>query len=127
MFRYSVGEGVLAVLVEVLETNSTIRFLDLHWCEIGDMGAGALANILTDNQLVRLQLDNSVISDMGATALAKALENSTLSQLQLSGNLIGDKGALELAHALEEDSMLTSLELSYSEITEVGSVALAKA
>jgi len=95
----------------VAETRTILNRLDLSGCDIGDVGAEALAIALTNNPLCvkHLDLSNNRISDQGATALARALgardvdESGTagvVETLDLSHNKdLGDLGAKELANA----------------------------
>ncbi|XP_068686880.1 protein NLRC3-like [Montipora foliosa] len=125
----SLDENSVAVLAHALETNSTLKLLDLGNDNIGDSGAAALTKAMEINStLTRLDLPGNGISDSGAAALAKAMErNSTLAWLDLSRNKIGKSGAAALAKALEVNITLTQLYLSDSAIGDSGFAALVKA
>ncbi|XP_068732887.1 NLR family CARD domain-containing protein 3-like isoform X3 [Montipora capricornis] len=125
----SLSDSSAAVLAHALETNSTLKQLDLCDVNIGESGAATLAKAMeTNSTLTRLDLPGNGISDSGAAALAKAMErNSTLAWLYLSGNEIGKSGAAALAKALEVNITLTQLYLSDSAIGDSGFAALVKA
>lgn len=87
-----------------------IEELDLSSCNIGDVGAEAIALALACNpsSLKRLDLSNNKVTNVGATALGRALLESSertsghsLEQIILDNNVgISDDGAAALAKAL---------------------------
>lgn len=103
-----------------MESNATLRYLDLSWNKICDVGAQALAQALESNATLQLlELECNKIGDVGAQALAKALEsNTTLQVLTLSYNQIGDEGGKALGKALESNPTLQLLDLSCNRITD---------
>jgi Ran GTPase-activating protein (RanGAP) involved in mRNA processing and transport len=95
--------------VEALMLNSSLHHLRLSYNEIGDAGAGAIAEALTLNSsLQHLDLSNNQFGAAGAAAIVEALKlNSSLQHLDLCSNQIGDAGAAAFAELLE-------FSLSYS-------------
>lgn len=107
----------LSEAIERLKSNDpTLTSLNLSGNEIGDFGAQALAEALTENNtLTSLNLSVNDIGDLGAQALAEALaENNTLTLLGLSGNKIGVKGAQALAEALRVNNTITTFNLRFN-------------
>src|SRR3989338_8396920 len=86
--------------------DATLTALYLCSNEVGDEGAGRLAEALTTNStLTTLDLEENRVGDEGAGRLAEALvTNSTLTTLYLGSNQVGDEGAGRLAQALVTNS-----------------------
>lgn len=92
-----------------------IKELDLSSCNIGDVGAEAIALALACNpsSLKRLDLSNNKITDVGAIALGRALIESrertsgfVLEQIILDNNAgISDDGGAALAKALSSGAV----------------------
>ena len=120
-------------MVEMLQTNVTLKTLCLDFSRLGSGGVTWIAEGLGSNQgLEELGLMNTECDDEGAAALAKMLRmNKTLERLVLcnldqepvfKNNSIGDKGATALADVLKEyNSSLRELHLcSNTNITNTG-------
>ena len=99
-------------MVEMFQTNVTLKTLYLHNNPLGSAGVTWIAEALESNQgLEKLGLRNAECDDEGAAALAKMLRiNKTLKLLALCNefdkpvfiNSIGDNGATALADVLKE-------------------------
>ena len=79
--------GVRRLAAALQESNISLLGLDLHACGVSDAGAGALAEMLSHNQILTgLNLDNNKIADCGMAALSESLRKkvSVLSHLDLS-------------------------------------------
>ncbi len=105
----------VAVVKEIgrgLQSNSTLKWLNLSQCSIGDEGAKAIAHTLQyNNSLKHLYLSSNKIGKDGATAIAHTLQhNNSLKTLYLRLNKIGNDGATAIAHALIPQSILTSCD-----------------
>eukprot|EP00984_Skeletonema_dohrnii_P022128 scaffold11242_cov80-Skeletonema_dohrnii-CCMP3373.AAC.1 len=110
--------------------------LDLSSCNIGDVGAEAIALALACNpsSLKRLDLSNNKITDVGAIALGRALIESrertsgfALDQIILDNNaLIGDDGAAALAKAVSAGAV-RSVHLRSCSIRAEGAAEFGKA
>ena len=111
-----------------LNSNTTLRNLDLGANDIGDDGCCALAECLGINiVLTSLALCRNSISYSGCSALAAVLDrNQTLTALDLANNAFGDDGCCVLARSLNANTTLQSLILAANELTEVGCAALAE-
>ena len=110
--------------------------LDLSSCNIGDVGAEAIALALACNpsSLKKLDLSNNKFTDVGAIALARALLESrerrsgvALEQIILDNNVgIGDDGAAALAKALSA-GVVSSVHIRSCSICAEGAAAFGKA
>ena len=110
--------------------------LDLSSCNIGDVGAEAIALALACNpsSLKKLDLSNNKITDAGAIALARALLESrertsrvALEQIILDNNVgIGDDGAAALAKAVSA-GVVSSVHIRSCSICAEGAAAFGKA
>ena len=117
----------VAVLADLLKSNTTVTELNLCDSDIGDAGAATLAGELQSITTLKvLKLSRNGIGDAGAAILASALKfNKTLTELYISGNCIGEAGAEGVADALKSNKTLTELDLSFNKIGDVGAAALA--
>lgn len=110
--------------------------LDLSSCDIGDVGAEAIALALAANtsSLKRLDLSSNKITDVGAIALGRALIESrertssfALEQIILDNNAqIGDDGAAALAKAISSGAV-RSVHLRSCSIRAEGAAEFGKA
>ncbi|KAL7454087.1 hypothetical protein ACHAWC_005721, partial [Mediolabrus comicus] len=110
--------------------------LDLSSCNIGDVGAEAIALALACNpsSLKKLDLSNNKITDVGVIALARALLESrertsgvALEQIILDNNVgIGDDGAAALAKAVSA-GVVSSVHIRSCSICAEGAAAFGKA
>ena len=92
------GEGVQH-LGEALTSNHSLTELDISENTIGDTGAAAFREALTNNATVTM--DCCGILSGGCVALAAGLtHNTALLVLWLSGNCVGVEGAVALAGAI---------------------------
>ena len=109
---------VVAILSATLETNTTLKDLDLHHNNLGPAGAESLATALERNAtLTNLNLRNNTLGPAGVESLVTALKaNKTLTYLNLPGNNIGPAGCESLATALKENTTLTHLNLSDNDL-----------
>ncbi|CAF0813158.1 unnamed protein product [Rotaria sordida] len=97
--------------------------LQLEYNSISAKGATNLADGLYGNTtLMELQLSNNRISDIGAHALAQVLSinNYTLDLLELHSNNITDEGAEYLAQMLKINKTITLLGLGSNRIGDRG-------
>ncbi len=100
-----------------LAENKFLTYLDVNSNQIGPAGAQALAK---HTCLTTLIIFGNQLGDDGAACFA---ENRHLSVLDMGYNEIGDKGAELLA---ADNRILTSLNIEYNQITQVGALALIK-
>ncbi|XP_027360415.1 NLR family CARD domain-containing protein 3 isoform X3 [Abrus precatorius] len=106
----------------VLQTNTTLKTLDLSGNLVGDEGAKCLCDILVNNSSIeKLQLNSADLGDEGFSSLAGALlEHNTIRNIHLNGNYGGALGANALAKALESNKSLRELHLHGNSIGDEG-------
>jgi Ran GTPase-activating protein (RanGAP) involved in mRNA processing and transport len=125
-----IGQVGAAALADALQHNSTLTTLNLAQNKITHVGAAALAVALHSNStLTTLDLCTNDLDDEGVAALADRLRlNSALTTLKLSYNRFGCVRAQSLVDVLLRDnSTLTTLDLSSSQIRESIGSAVADA
>ena len=107
------GTSGLAELARAMESgapcSTTLRKLNLKWCNIGVEGVTALVGAMTRNALPNLEvldLGRNHLGDDGMVALAQGMESpgvlQHLVELGLNNMRMGDRGLMALQHALIE-------------------------
>jgi Ran GTPase-activating protein (RanGAP) involved in mRNA processing and transport len=108
----------ITLLTDTLHGNTTLVELNLSNNCISDMGAHALAQVLSINNetLARLEMNENNITDEGAEYLAEMLKtNKTLNLLGLNFNQISDRGVRHLASSITYyNETLQSLHLAFN-------------
>ena len=124
-----IGDAGCAALVEGIHTQCKLTVLNLSGNDIGHAGCAKVAQSIGNNLvLTNLNLSNNEIGDDGCVTLAERIRtNSTLKVLNLSRNEIGRKGSEALAELVQKNSTLKELNLSRNRINDVGGVALTEA
>jgi len=111
------SQGAL-IVGKSLENNHTLEELYLTDIQIGDIGAQALAQSLSNRMnlsLKRLGLNHNGITDIGAESIARMLKtNQSLTHLWLAKNHISDRGIKLLADALIDNKTLQELSLEWN-------------
>ncbi|CAF0748493.1 unnamed protein product [Rotaria sp. Silwood1] len=115
------------IISNSLESNGTLEELYLNGITIGDAGAEALANVLSNginSYLKRLCLNDSGITDNGAKHLAIMLKgNKSLTHLWLPSNHINDQGIQCLTRELiNNNNTLQELCLEWNKFTKTETV-----
>ena len=123
------GEGLTAILSEVIKVNETVTCLNLPGNGICDAGATSIAEAIKVNKtLTDLNLSGNGISDAGATSIAEAIKvNKTVTCLNLSDNGVSDAGVTSIVEAIKVNKTLTNLNLSRIGISDVGARSIAEA
>ena len=123
------GEGLTAILSEVIKVNETVTCLNLPGNGICDAGATSIAEAIKVNKtLTDLNLFGNGISDAGVSSIAEAIKvNKTLTDLNLSDNGVSDAGATSIAEAIEVNKTLTHLRLSDNGISDAGVTSIVEA
>ena len=105
-----------------LQTNTTIRTLEIHWYSISDEGAESLARALAVNKsLKELNISSNKIGDNGIAHIAMVLQiNTTLRTLNISNCDLSDYGVESLAIALAFNRSLQELDISSNKISGNG-------
>ncbi|XP_062266690.1 dynein regulatory complex subunit 5 [Platichthys flesus] len=127
LHQSNIDDTKVQMLVKQLLGHQSLRELDFSHNVIGDVGAGAVAKLLTKSKLEVLNMCDNEITDPGAKAIAQALsKNSTLVSLNLRLNRLGDEGGRAIAEALMNNITLRHLHLGANEVTGPTAIALAK-
>ncbi|XP_040860990.1 NLR family CARD domain-containing protein 3 isoform X1 [Glycine max] len=121
-----VGDEGAKCLCDILVNNSSIEKLQLNSADLGDVGAKAIAEMLKKNSSLRvLELNNNMIEYSGFSSLAGALlENNSIRNIHLNGNYGGALGANALAKALESNKSIRELHLHGNSIGDEGICSL---
>ena len=108
-----IGDNGIAHIAIGLQTNTTLRTLNISQCNISDEGAESLARALAVNSsLQELDISFNKIGDNGIAHIATALQtNTTLRTLDISWCIISSKGAESLARALAVNRSLQELKI----------------
>eukprot|EP01122_Echinamoeba_exundans_P014977 TRINITY_DN6928_c0_g1_i1.p1 TRINITY_DN6928_c0_g1~~TRINITY_DN6928_c0_g1_i1.p1 ORF type:complete len:617 (+),score=100.07 TRINITY_DN6928_c0_g1_i1:256-2106(+) len=114
-------EGVIQIILALMQ-NQTLEHLDLGHCELRKKGYETISELLKKNRALKsVFLPGSFGGDDGALAIAEALRvNATLETLNLFDNIITDAGVKSLAEALKLNQSLTQLDLGRNKISEIG-------
>lgn len=119
----------LSTIADTFQAISNLRTIHLENNKIGDFGAIAIANAVSDHPcLISLHLRTNNIGPLGASAIAAALQGRAgLRTLDLCYNHIGDLGASDIADGLKFNTTLTRLSLGENHIHNSGAIALTEA
>jgi Ran GTPase-activating protein (RanGAP) involved in mRNA processing and transport len=111
----------LARLALMGPTNTIERLYIQNVKRLGDEGATALGEALVDNPtLAVLVLSDCSITAQGVRSIAAGLlRNKVLRRLNLDLNAIGDEGCAHLITTVLPHSSLTSIHMSYNQLTDV--------
>jgi Ran GTPase-activating protein (RanGAP) involved in mRNA processing and transport len=107
------SDPTLATLAMSLMSNTYVKILYLHGCNITAKGAYLLAFALRSNRSIEhVWLNDNKIGSTGADALASALcVNRTLLTLGLRNNSIGNRGGKALLRAVNENDTIVGIFL----------------
>ena len=127
--KNKIGDNGIAHIATALQTNTTMRTLNISWCGISDEGAESLARALAVNRSLQdLNISDNEIGDNGIAHIATALQtNTTMTKLHFSQCSISDEGAESLARALAVNRSLQDLNISDNEIGDNGIAHIATA
>ena len=108
-----IGDNAIACIATALQTNTTIRTLDVNSCDISDVGAESLARALAVNRsLLELYISSNQIGNNGIAHIATALQtNNTLQTLTVYDCSVTDEGAVLLSSALTTNRSMEYLTL----------------
>ena len=117
LYNNNISHQGIKHLADALKKNNTpLQKLSLGGNNIGDEGAGCIANMLAVNktlQWINLSLNN--IGDKGAESIATSLPEKTgIQGIWLDNNKIGNEGAKKLVDALECNHSIKTLNLYYN-------------
>ncbi|XP_065900976.1 leucine-rich repeat-containing protein 74B-like [Dysidea avara] len=129
MSQNAIGQDGATAIAQAITNNKTLKQLNISICEITAIGATAIANSLLHNtSLEELHMSCNAIGEDGATAIAQAITNNkTLKQLNISKCEITATGATAIANSLLHNTSLEVLYMSNNAIGEDGATAIAQA
>lgn len=125
--RYSFGGGGhIGPIAEALQCNASIVELKLHACQTS---LAPLFKVLETNTTMRLlDLDSCTLSAASTTPLAEALRcNKALQSVALQHCSVVDSGAVALASAIVENVALETLDLLHNRVSIGGVTAFCQA
>lgn len=119
-FKLQSCEAPLGPLFEALETNTTLRLLDLDSCTMSAAYATGLANALRCNgALRRVAMQHCSVDDAAAEKLADAVvQNGTLETLDLSENRVNMQGIAAFCAALKKNKTLKTVSFGMFHATD---------
>jgi len=124
-------EETSILLAKSLRKNTTLTHLSMRKHRMRSHGTMWLMQHISEwNQnLTHLSLDANEIDADGALHIARALASETckLQELTLQANRITDEGAVHIARSLRTNTSLLVLDLSYTNLSDRGLVALSEA
>lgn len=105
-------------IAHALRHNTSIHQLDISSNHFGERGLDELMDTMHTNQSIwALKIGYASINDQTVCYVARMLQNNvTLRSLQMPMHMLSEEGALQLAQALEFNSTLIELDLSSSTI-----------
>ncbi|NWZ67565.1 LRC34 protein, partial [Acrocephalus arundinaceus] len=106
--------GAQTIATFLQEENSSLRYLNLMFNDIGTSGAELIAEALHSNQsLVHLRMTGNKIGNQGGMFFASMLEiNSTLEKLDLGDCDVGPQCLVATAIALTQNKSLKAINLN---------------
>lgn len=122
------GEAARAVC-EFIPSTEKLKILHFHNNMTGDEGALAIAELVKKSPLIEdFRCSSTRVDSEGGIALVKALGTcSRLKKLDIRDNMFGVEAGVALSNVLPEFSDLTEIYLSYLNLEDDGSKALADA
>lgn len=125
--KQNLGTDNCLQITKALQHNTHVRSLMLGTDAIGDVGAGAVAGLLSSNACLEvLYLGCNNIGPEGARQLGDALAQSPqVSGLWLKRNPLGPEGAARMAQMLRSNRDLRVLDLVNTDLRVAGVQALA--
>ena len=111
-----IGVNGLAHIATALQSNTTMKILDISQCNISNEWEESLTIALAVNRsLQKLNISGNKMGDNGIAHIATALQtNNTLKTLTIGEETTTDEGALSLAAALTANSSMEYLKLYWS-------------
>lgn len=127
------GEQCKTLVREGLIKMPHLKYLNLNYNRIGDVGARAVARLLIDESSQAMHTIHTVrvarnrIHNAGGKALAYALtKNNHLTTLDARLNSLGDSAGCDFGHSLVKNSSLLAIFLSANKLTEETAYVLGK-
>jgi len=125
----NMGSIAAVNLIQSLEGNVNLRYLDIHGNNLSMDVAESLGKLASNSHnLSVLLLQHNTLRNRGVNIICDHLRmGSFLTVLNLAANNISDEGALCIAEYLNEVHTLSYLDISQNQITERGVSLIAEA
>nr|GLL33150.1 RAN GTPase-activating protein 1 [Ipomoea trifida] len=124
-----ISEEAARAVCELIPSTDKLRVLHFHNNMTGDDGAFAISEIVKRSPLLEsFRCSSTRVGSEGGCALSKALEACThLKKLDLRDNMFGADAGVVLSRVLPRFFDLTEIYLSYLNLEDEGSIAIANA
>ncbi|KAI3742742.1 hypothetical protein L1987_60436 [Smallanthus sonchifolius] len=124
-----ISQEAAKAVCELIPSTGKLKMLHFHHNMTGDEGAVAISQLVKGSpNLEDFRCSSSRIGSAGGIALAEALKTSTLlKKLDLRDNMFGPKPGVALNHTLSTHLNLTEIYLSYLNLENEGTIAIADA
>nr|XP_027096779.1 RAN GTPase-activating protein 1-like [Coffea arabica]XP_027115672.1 RAN GTPase-activating protein 1-like [Coffea arabica] len=124
-----ISEEAARAVCELIPSTDRLRVLHFHNNMTGDEGAVAISELVKHSPLLEdFRCSSARVGSEGGVALAEALGSCTsLKKLDLRDNMFGVESGIALSKVLRRFSDLTEIYLSYLNLEDEGSLALANA
>ncbi|XP_020103286.1 RAN GTPase-activating protein 2-like [Ananas comosus] len=122
-----ISEEAAKALAELIPSTEKLKILHFHNNMTGDEGAVAISEVLMRSPLLEnFRCSSTRVGSDGGIALAEALETCTnLKKLDLRDNIFGVEAGIALSKTLEKLSGITEIYLSYLNLEDDGTIAIA--
>lgn len=124
-----ISEEAAQAVCELIPSTKKLRALHFHNNMTGDEGALAISELVKRSSLLEnFRCSSTRVGSEGGIALSEALGECThLKKLDLRDNMFGTKAGVGLSMVLPRFSDLTEIYLSYLNLDDEGSIAIANA
>lgn len=124
-----ISEEAAEAVLELIPSTDRLKVLQFHNNMTGDEGAIAISKLVKNSPLLEdFRCSSTRVDSEGGIALAEALGTCTnLKKLDLRDNMFGVEAGLVLSKDLSKFSDLSEIYLSYLNLENEGSIALANA
>ncbi|XP_072984054.1 RAN GTPase-activating protein 2-like [Typha latifolia] len=124
-----ISEEAAKALCELIPSTEKLKILHFHNNMTGDEGAIAISELLRHSPLLEdFRCSSTRVGSDGGIPLAKALETcSHLKKLDLRDNIFGVEAGIALSKSLEKLVGITEIYLSYLNLEDEGTIAVANA
>ncbi|KAI3829674.1 hypothetical protein L1987_03802 [Smallanthus sonchifolius] len=114
---------------ELIPSTNKLKVLHFHHNKTGDEGAIAISQLVKGSpNLEDFRCSSTRVGSVGGVALAEALKTCTLlKKLDLRDNTFGPKAGVALSNNLSVHANLTEIYLSYLNLENEGTIAIANA
>ncbi|XP_077250294.1 RAN GTPase-activating protein 2-like [Tasmannia lanceolata] len=129
LINNGISEEAARAVCEFLPSTEKLRVLHFHNNMTGDEGAIAISEVVKlSASLEDFRCSSTRVGSKGGVALAQALGTcSILKKLDLRDNMFGVLSGIALSKSLSRHASLTEVYLSYLNLEDEGTIALANA